>query len=505
MSSNDDKADLSNLKSRLGLNKDEKKEKEQEDQQTESSGPSGGDQDVADRTGEPEAGATASRSTGDSGGVEDRLAALKGSTQKSGADDQSDPAGARGRAEAQSGASQEPSSTPGQSRQPGGAGQGGQGGQPAGGGHGPPPGAQGPPPTAQGPPPTSRGGQSSTGTTGSSTDESAEVDIDDVDPDDINLSDIGVEDDSIFSVPVIGLLIVLLAAGVIFGFLMAETTQTRELEQTRIDDAAELQSELDPRLDEFDEAREIIEDLDPTDVDFQAAEDLEELEFTVNAGVLPGNRILLGEEIIRPLNRYMGESNVLAQLIAEHHRLTTQSDREELEAFMEDLDEIGEDEQLAAVFDVMRLRAHMAEAAQGDAEPADYIPAAARLVRIPDDFEELEPDDEGMVEVEVVASEAPDDVDITSLVPIVDTDFLDVDSGNAMQQYGDRVDQMQRYVEELEGSVPVLREEVEEVASADSPPLFTLTSGDDPTDEYTDEEEDDVPDPDELLEEEGEE
>lgn len=514
MSNKDDKADLSNLKSRLGLSEEEKEQQEADDSDTSqssgsadaSSTQSGGQATAATDNGS----GTSPSSSRDSGGVEDRLAALRGDDQDDEAEAAEDAAAQSGGQAAQPGTGRGTAQSGGQARSPesspgpdqGGAAAGaGQARQAAGGG---PPAGQGPPPTAQGPPPTAQGppqpggGSSSAGTT--STDETDDVDVEDIDPDDINLSDFG-EDESLFSGPIIGLLVVLLAVGLIFGFLMAETMQTRELEQTRINDAAQLQEELEPNLEDFDEAYEIIQGLDATDVDFEAAEQLDELEFTVNAGVLPGNRILLGEEIIRPLNRYMGESNVLAQLIAEHKQLTTGSDREELEAYLEDLDEIGEDEQLAAVFDVRGLRSHMAQAAQDEAEPQDYIPAAARLVKIPEDFTDLEPDEDGLVEVEVVASQAPDEVEITALVPIVDTDFLDIEPGNAMQRYGERIEQMQRYVDELEGTVPVLREEVDKVASADSPPLFTLTA-DDPAEEYMEEEqEDDVPDPEELLEE----
>lgn len=489
MSSKDDKSDLSNLKSRLGLDKSksggDSKDKKSSKSQRSTEDQSGSETESKAGSGGSSKGEAAKKK---SGGVEDRLSALKESTLKKQKKEQPEPEAPATGGETDP-VSDQPGTSSGGAPAPGGGGQ-----RP-----GPPPGAQGPPPTAMGPSSQQQPTASTTTSSSTSTDgEEADVDLDD---EDIDLSEIGIDDDSIFSKPVIGVLIVLLVVGVIFGFLAAESFQSRDIEQASIDDSARLLDGMEDQFADFAEVREIAEGLEPTEIDFEAAEEMAALDFAVDARVLPHNRILLGEEIVRPLNRYMSQSNILSSLIADHQRLTTGADREELEAYQEELDEIGEGEQVAAIFDLLTLRRHMAAVAQEEADPGDYIPPRARLVRIPDDFEELEPDDDGMVEVHVLASDAPDTVDIQALVPILDSDFLDVDPGNALDRYSQRVEEIQHYVDELGSTAELLEEELESAATADPPPLLTLAAGDDPAEEYM---EDEPPEPDELVEDEPE-
>ncbi len=501
MSSKDDKADLSNLKSRLGLNKKKKSGGDAESSTSSTSSKSSSGAQKARKPGD--SGASATKSGGTSrpkkaGGVDDRLAALKESTLgKKEPEPEPEPAQIleeEAQPQQHSGASAGASGA-------GGAGQAAGGGSPA--QPAQPGGFQGPPPGAQGPPPTARPSSQQSGPQQQQSSPDPVVDpgaVDDADLDDINLSEIGVDDDSIFSPPVLVVLGVLLVVGLIFGFLANQSMQARQLEQARIADAAALQEEIEPRLDDFDRAMEIIEGLDPSRVDFEAVEELRELEFAIDARVLPGNRILLGEQIIGPLNRYMGESNVLLQLINQHAHLTTGPEREELEVFMEEIEEVDEDEQIAALFDVGVLQTHLIQVLQDEALPGDYIPRTGRLVRIPDDFEDLEPDEDGMVEVEFVSSGASTEAELASLVPIVFSDFIDVEAGNAMQRHQERVAQLQQYIDDLSGSVPVLREQVEAQATADPPALFTLTASEDPAEEMDDEELEEIIEPDEPSE-----
>ncbi len=427
MSTKDNKPDLSNLKSRLGLNKSaEKKESSSEQAATTGSGGHATQQGPSD---------------GQSGqGVDERVSALRGSTQ------QPQQGQAQNTAAAGGGSAQQQSAAAGQANQAP---------RPK---AGPPPGAQGPPPTAQAPVKQ----QTQQSTTHSSGGQS--VDFDDAD---IDLGEYDLDQGGMFSPPVLVVFAVLLIVGLIFGFLASQSCQTRSIEQARIDDASQLQEQLEPRIADFASAHEIIQGLDPTDVDFQAAEQLGEYNFTLEARSLPGNRILLGDQIIGPLHHYMAEAHQLNQLMNEHARATTRSDREELEAFIEEQEKVGEGERIAVVFDLRYLQRHF----MADEEPHEYSPLQGRLVSIAED---AEPDEDGSVRVHVLASDAPDTLDIRSLVPIVPQDFIDVDTDNAMQRYARRVSQMQELAEELEKRVTRLESSVDEAANADPPPLLTL-------------------------------
>ncbi len=489
MSSNNDNADLSNLKSRLGLNKSDDKGSENDKSSDSSVSDSSPPSKEERQPKEAQADSPKPDGASSSGGVDDRLAALKESTLKSKKKSKTEEksqstAPSTGRANQQQtpDASSSPAST-----SSGGAGAGagaGHSGPPV--GQGPPPGAQGPPPTSQRPP--SRQTSSSRSETSSAgADSSSAVD----DADDISLSELGVDDDSMFSGPLIGVMLALLVVGLIFGFLANSSWQTRDMEQARINDASRIYDDITPRLDEFREAHSIIEQLDPTDVDFEAAGQLRDLEFVVDARIYPNNRILFGDDIINPLNRYMGESSVLQQMIYRHYELTTGADREALEAYQQQADEIADDEQVAVVFDLIGLNQHMGRMAREEATSDDYIAAAGRLVVIPDDFEDLEPNEEGEVEVHVLASDAPDRVRVESLVPIVPTDFLDIDGGDAISRYAERVEELQELSESLNSTVPVVDDELNSLATAEPSPLLSFGGGEAATEEYLDESPDD--------------
>lgn len=455
MSTKDNKPDLSNLKSRLGLKKSAEKTT----------------QDESEQAAEQEAGgqATATKQAANqggggkksAGGVDDKLSALKESTTKS---KESQPSADRAQpAQSAQTAQSAPSGAPSPKQ-------------------GPPPGAKGPPPTAMArpsPSPDQSQPSSSPGETEGDEDE------------DIDLGEIDLDQGSMFSAPVLVLFAVLAVVGTIFGFLASQSFQTRQVEQTRIDDAQQIQERLVELQEEFSAAHEIISGLDAMDVDFDAAAELEEFQFVYDPRFLPGNRLLLGDQIIGPLHRYMADSERLFRLMVEHSRATTRSDRDELEAFMEEREAVGEDQQVAVVFDLPALQRHFI----ADEEPHEYQPLKGRLVRIDDD---AEPDEEGMIDVHVFASDAPDTLDIRSLVPIVESDFIDVDTDNALQRHQQRVDEMQELADELEGRLEGLMESVEETATADPPPLFTLRASGDAEQEL--EEAEELPEMDEAEE-----
>lgn len=431
MSTKDNKPDLSNLKSRLGLSKSAGKEKK--DSATKSPADSGGHESPRQSAGH--SGGTAS--------TKDRLSALKDSTLQS-----QEP-----QATAGSGAAQP--AQPSQPQQVSAAAAPSQAPRPK---AGPPPGAQGPPPTAQAPLKPQKQQAEASSSQGVSAD---------FDDSDIDLAEFDLDQGSMFSPPVLVLFGVLLVVGLIFGFLASTSGQTRSIEQARIDDASQLQEQMAPRIEDFAAAHEIIEGLDPNNVDFQAAEQLGDINFTLDARSLPGNRILLGDQIVGPLHHFMAEANVLHRLMIEHYRATTGADREELEAFIDELDKVGEGKQIAVVFDLPALQRHFIS----DEEPHEYSPLKGRLVSIDED---AEPDEDGSIRVHVLASDAPDDLDVRSLVPIVTEDFIDVDTDNAMQRYQKRVAELQDIADDLATRLGHLETAINEAADADSPPLLTL-------------------------------
>ena len=439
MSTKDNKPDLSNLKSRLGLSKSAGKTKESQDDEASSKSAGG-----ASRDGQQN--------------VSSQKAPASSAPQQ--------------QRQPQQAASAQPAQ-PAQPAEPA------QPAQPAPRKAGPPPGAKGPPPTAM----SSKEPKKAEPTP------SRSVDLDATGVDDVGLEDL--DGGSMFSPPVLVLFAVLAMVGIVFGFLAAQSNQTRAVEQTRIDDATALQERLEETVEEFYAAQEIIDGLDPMNVDFEAAEQLGELNFNYDPRFLPGNRILLGDRIVGPLHEYIADARWLHQLAVEHSRATTGADREELEAFISDREEaLDEGDQVAVVFDLPNLQRHFIQ----DEEPSEYNPLKGRLVGVAED---AEPNDDGQIEVFVFAAGSSDRVDVRSLVPIVESDFLDIDTDNAMQRYSSRVAQMQDLADELDSDIERLMEAVSETAEADSPPLFTLRGASDPDEEL--EEIDDLPEADDGI------
>ena len=433
MSTKDNKPDLSNLKSRLGLNKSAGKSK---DKSSKAPGPP-----------KPGAGSGAPGAKKD---VNQRLSDLKKSTLGTKED------------------TAQQASQPAQPAQPAQQTQAAQPAQPAP-RPGPPAAAKGPPPTEMSKKPEPQAGAGAISTN-----------FDAVDLEGVDLGEAGLDTGNMFSPPVLALFGVIAVVGMIFGFLAAQSMQTRALENTRISDAQTLQQRLDERVGDFHQAHRIISGLDPMEVDFDAAERLGQSNFLFEARFLPNNRLLLGRTIIDPLNQYMAEAYLLQQKLIEHSQRTTRTDREELEAFLEQREKLEDGHQVAVAFDLPGLQRHFIQSQ----EPHEYDPAMGRLVGVAKD---AEPNENGQIRVHVFAADASDRVDVRSLVPIVETDFVEVESDNAMQRYAHRVREIKELADDLADLVERLTGNIDEAATADPPPLFTLRSPP-PPDEDMDEE-----------------
>jgi hypothetical protein len=421
LSSKDNKPDLSHLKSRLGLKKSAGKSKGG-DQEKKSLG-SGGQATLTKP--KKKSGGAAS-----GGGVNDRLAALKKSTLKSQPEPEPEPDSVPVTLEPIDDGFSEFDQPAAQPRQQTPAG----GGAPR--GHGPPPGAQGPPPTAMAPPkqrqraPLSSDGQG----------EGAE---------DIGLDQVDLDGGSMFSIPVLILFLVLFVIGGAFGLFFAEANQSRQIETTRINDAQSMLDDLEDRFAALGQALEIIGSMDPTEIDFESAEALAELEFWVDASIYPTNRMLMGEEVLRPLNEYVAESNVLTYLIEEHHALTSRIDREELEAFKEHADGLDDDRQLAVVF----------------------FPGEGVLVLVD---EEEEPDENEEVSVYVIANSSTDRVNHQRVARLDVNEFYQIDADNALQRYSRRINRLQHHADEIGGRLEQIESSLGDLASSDPSPLLSF-------------------------------
>ncbi len=418
MSSKDNKPDLSHLKSRLGLKKSSGTSKDG-DQKQKSIG-SGG-QATLTKPKKKSAGA------GSGGGVNDRLAALKKSTLKSQPEPQPEPAAVEPAGDDGFDEFDQPAAQPQQTAAGGGAPR----------GHGPPPGAQGPPPTAMAPPKQRQRAQFSDGGQAEGMSE------------DISLDQVDLDGGSMFSLPVLILFGVLFVIGGAFGLFFAEANQSRQVETTRINDAQSMVEELDERFEALRQGLAIIESLDPMEIDFEAAEALAELEFWIDAGIYPNNRMLMGEEVLRPLNQYVAESNVLTYLIEEHHALTSRFDREELEAFKEHADGLEDDKELAVVF----------------------FPGEGVLVLVDKD---VEPDENEEVPVYVIANSSTDRVNHQRVARLDVTEFYKIDADNALQRYSRRINRLKHHAEGLEGRLDQIESSLGDLATSDPSPLLSF-------------------------------
>lgn len=324
---------------------------------------------------------------------------------------------------------------------------------------GPPPGAMGPPPTARAPMAQPQSG-------------AAPADLGNVD-EKLELKDLGITEDVGIGLPktVYILLVALLGIGLFFGYMASQVSQVRSLESARIRDAQRVLEYLEPKLAAFEEAAVLIEGLDPMEPDFEVAEKLAALDFLVAGDVLPNNRLLLGRDIISPLNRYIVESSLLYEKVMEHNRAVNRTDKAEIEALLEEREELMNVENLALVFDFRHL------VLQG--RQADYEPIPGRLVSVRD----WQPDDEGLVTIQMLSRDTTDEVEIQALVPVDKTDLLRADGDNAMERHERRVNELKHRAEELLRRVEPLRVTVKGVAERGEPPLLTLGGT---TEEYAD-------------------
>ncbi len=443
MADDNNGSDLSDLKSRLGLNKEEDDQKD-EPQQHE------GEQQT-DETGRSTGGRTQT-GTPERGGKPEPEASGGGPSAPSGS---SPSAGSQG--------------------PPGGGPPGAQQGPPGGGAPGAAPGG------------AAGGGDDALELTqpaddgGGATEPSSGIE------DDLSLDDdLSIEEEDTFSTTVLGLMAAILVIGVVFGYFAAESLRNRALYQARTDDAGTILEEMRPKLENFQTVFETVQQMDPNKVQYDKVKTLAGAEVALKPSVLPGNRLLLGRELTGLLTRYMVDSQQLASLLQEHSRLTNEVEREELEALRGGADKEVSEEIYGIVFDYRTLVQNVRR--------TGFVPSQGRLARLEglpsqkdeqggedsgdpegegDDGEEIP---EGQVRFELLNGTESGTVATQSVIPISRQQMRSAVSGkNAFERYRQRMGQIARLTEEINGYSERLMNQFESMANRPEPSLIQLS------------------------------
>lgn len=278
-----------------------------------------------------------------------------------------------------------------------------------------------------------------------------------------------VEDDTpiaeppMFSAPVVGLLVAMLAVGLGFGYLTSKSFQQRALYDAQTGDAEKIRTALKPKLEGLDAVVPKLEALAPASVDFESAKALSEADFTVNGNILTGGRILLGPDVVDALTTYLTEATLLKRMLADHNRLTNTVDRDELQQLAAGNAAV-ERGMVAVVYNYK-------DVVKRAADPA-FQPAVGRLVTV----ESLERDAEGKLEFKFLNTDRRDKVEFQGLIPLNKEELMKTSGDNALQRYTRRVREIQDQARRVAQHVPRLREGLNGLADRPAAPLLKLSA-----------------------------
>jgi DNA-binding transcriptional regulator GbsR (MarR family) len=257
------------------------------------------------------------------------------------------------------------------------------------------------------------------------------------------------------------LLGVMLVVGVIFGVFVSNSMTTREIREARSNDAARILEEIKPKLEAYDTVKKSINGLNPSEPNFETAGSMADQEIAPDGNLLGGNRLLLSPTAIDYVTSYTVDSNMLAQMLDEHKRITTKVDKKELEQLAEG-NEIVKKDKFALLFDYGHL------AKQSGSE--SYVPKPGRLVTV----KNLEKNEEGKIQVELLGSDRTIDTKIQGIIPIQKSEMMKTGGQNAMQRYSKRVRDLQNQVKRIEQYRELLTGELEELANLEAAPLLSF-------------------------------
>ena len=271
-------------------------------------------------------------------------------------------------------------------------------------------------------------------------------------------------DESTFSTPVIVLLVVMLGIGLLFGFIGASSFQTRKLYNAQTSHAQSVLDVLEKRVANFKEVKNIVQDMNPEKVEYKKAKKLAEFDLAVNMTTLGTDKLLLGGERTAMLTSYIVQAQRLEAMIEEHNRQTNQVDKKDLEKIVggKDEQEKKKNEQFAAVFNFDHLRRN------GGKE--DYQPVTGKLVTITN----LEEPKEQKVQYKLPDSGRTGQVNIRGVVPLSKGDVLTVGGENAFERYQRRVSEIKHVVKKMAQRPSALVQKLKELADRGGAPLIQL-------------------------------
>jgi flagellar biosynthesis chaperone FliJ len=252
----------------------------------------------------------------------------------------------------------------------------------------------------------------------------------------------------------------LLLVGVVFGWVASSSMQNREIYNARSDDAARIHEALKPKVATLDEAKKLIGQFKPTEPNYELNQKLADLEIAPDGNLLGGNRLLLGPEIIDYVTSYTVDASMLEQMLDEHAK-ATKADKKELEQLVKG-NEVVKKDRFAVLFDYD----HLAQRSGSE----DYMPKQGRLVTV----SELEKDDDGKIEVELLNSDRTVKTNIQGILPLPKGDILDTGGPNALKRYQQRVGRIQRQLLKFENYRGTMMTKLKELGSQDSAPLLNF-------------------------------
>jgi len=269
-------------------------------------------------------------------------------------------------------------------------------------------------------------------------------------------------ENSMFSTPVYVMLGVVLVVGLVFGLLIMSSYNQRRMYTLQTEQAQEVLKAVEPNVSDFEKAQSIIKNLNPEDVEYDQAAQLGELDLAVDMSVISTDKLFLGGERTAMLTSYIVKSEKLQQMIEEHARLTTEADREELEKIMGGEEEEQRDLQYAAAFNFNQYKNSITS--------EDYRPSTGKLIAIPD-MEDIE---DGKVKYTMPNSERGGRIDLRGVIPVSKGDMLTVGGENAFGRYQHRIKKMKHMVEQMTGRPKALVQKLDELAHRPAPPLISL-------------------------------
>ena len=256
----------------------------------------------------------------------------------------------------------------------------------------------------------------------------------------------------------------MLILGAVFGYVGATSSNHRSLYQMQTNQAQDVLSAVQPKVDNFKKVHEMVAKLDPNKVQYDLVKKMAEQSIAIDMSDVGSRKLLLGGSLTSMLSSYIIKAQRLQSMIQEHHQLTNNRDREKLEEIVGDEKEQEEkaDKQLAAVFNFDHLRRN------GSSE--DYKPTSGKLVEI----KSMEANKKGKVEYTLPGDQRKGEVNIRGVVPLQRGDVLTFGGSNAFELYQRRVREIRLLSKKLAQRPDALVKKLEGLANRGSPPIIQL-------------------------------